>query len=135
LNIKELPLTQLLLVTPDKANFSALSAEIEKQGASVIWAASGSQALEMLAEATVDLVLTDEALGDMSGLEFVGRLVAINPMINCAAVSSLSPKAYHEASEGLGILMQLPPDPGPADGQRLMAHLNQILGLTGPTNK
>lgn len=128
-------MTQLLLVTSDKANFSELSAEIEKQGASISWAASGSQALETLAETPVDLVLTDETLGDMSGLEFVARQVAINPMTNCAAVSSLSAKAYHEASEGLGILMQLAPGPGPADGQRLMAHLNQILGLTAPTNK
>ncbi|BBO67641.1 hypothetical protein DSCA_15710 [Desulfosarcina alkanivorans] len=128
-------MTQLLLVTPDKANFSELSAEIEKQGASVIWAASGRQALDMLAETTVDLVLTDETLGDMSGLEFVSRQVAVNPMTNCAAVSSLSAKAYHEASEGLGILMQLPPGPGADDGQRLMTHLNQILGLTARTNK
>ena len=128
-------MTQLLLVTPDKANFSELSAEIEKQGASVSWAASGRRALEMLADTTVDLVLTDESLGDMSGLEFVAQLVAINPMTNCAAVSSLSPKAYHEASEGLGILMQLPPEPGAADGQRLLTHLNQILGLTAPKNK
>ncbi len=128
-------MTQLLLVTPDQANFSELSAEIEKQGASVSWAASGRRALEMLADTTVDLVLTDESLGDMSGLEFVAQLVAINPMTNCAAVSSLSPKAYHEASEGLGILMQLPPEPGAADGQRLLTHLNQILGLTAPKNK
>jgi len=126
-------LTRILLVTPDKANFSELSAEIEKQGASVSWAASGSQALGTLAETAVDLVLTDETLGDMSGLEFVGRLVATNPMINCAAVSSLSPRAYHEATEGLGILMQLPPGPGAVDGQRLIAHLNQVMGLTGPT--
>lgn len=128
-------MTRLLLVTPDKANFSELSAEIEKQGASVSWAASGRQALEMLTESPVDLVLTDETLGDMSGLEFVSRQVAINPMTNCAAVSSLSHKAYHEASEGLGILMQLPPGPKAADGQRLMDHLNQILGLTASTNK
>ena len=127
-------MTRILLVTPDKANFSELSAEIEKQGASVSWAASGSQALGTLAETAVDLVLTDETLGDMSGLEFVGRLVATNPMINCAAVSSLSPGAYHEATEGLGILMQLPPCPGAVDGQRLIAHLNQVMGLTGPTN-
>ncbi len=128
-------MTQILLITPNKANFSELSAEIEKQGAAVSWATSGSQGLETLGKTAVDLVLTDEALGDMSGLEFAKRLVAVSPMTNCAAVSALAPKAYHEASEGLGILMQLPPGPGRADGQRLMAHLNQILGLTAPTNK
>lgn len=130
-------MTQLLLVTPDKANFSDLSAEIEKQGGAIAisWATSGRQALETLSETPADLVVTDEKLGDMTGLEFVARLVAVNPMTNCAAVSALSPEAYHEASEGLGILLQLPPRPGPADGQRLMAHLNQILGLTSPMNR
>ena len=36
-------------------------------------------------------------------------------MINSAAVSSLSPEKFHEASEGLGILPQLPPRPGAHD--------------------
>ena len=112
-----------------------MSAGIEKQGGTIHWAASGDQALKTIGEQTVDLVVTDESLGDMTGLEFVKRLVAINPMINCAAVSSLSKEAYHEASEGLGILMQLPPKSGQADGERLMAHLNQILGLTGSQKK
>ena len=126
---------QLLFVTPDKANFADISAGIKKQGGAISWATSGGQALERIGTTTVDLVLTDETLGDMTGLEFVKRLVAINPMINCAAVSSLSKEAYHEASEGLGILMQLPPKSGQADGERLMAHLNQILGLTGSQKK
>ena len=123
-------MTQLLFVTPDRSNFADLSSEIEKQGGTIHWAASGDQALETIAEQAVDLVVTDERLDDMTGLEFVGRLVAVNPMINSAAVSSLSKKAYHEASEGLGILMQLPPSPDRTDGERLMAHLNQILGLS-----
>jgi DNA-binding NtrC family response regulator len=118
-----------LFVTPDRTTFADLSSEIKKQGGTVHWAASGDQALKTIGKQTVDLVVTDERLGDMTGLELVGRLVAVNPMINSAAVSSLSKEAYHEASEGLGILMQLPPKPGRADGQRLMAHLNQILGL------
>jgi hypothetical protein len=44
----------------------------------------------------------------MTGLKFVEKLVLTNPMINCAAVSSLSSKDFHAASEGLGILMPMP---------------------------
>ena len=123
-------MTQLLFVTPDRSNFADLSSEIKKQGGTVHWAASGDQALATIREQTVDLVVTDERLGDMTGLELIGRLVTLNPMINGAAVSSLSREGYHEASEGLGMLMQLPPLPSRADGKRLMAQLNQILGLT-----
>lgn len=123
-------MTQLLFVTTDKTNFADLSVIIETQGGTISWATSGSQALERIGKTAVDLVLADETLNDMTGLDLIKRLVAVNPMINCAAVSSLSKEAYHEASEGLGILMQLPPKPVRADGQRLMAHLNQILGLS-----
>ena len=123
-------MTQLLFVTPDRSNFADLSSEIMKQGVTINWVATGRQAQETISETTVDLVLTDERLDDMSGLELIKQLVADNPMINCAVISSLSKEAYHEASEGLGILMQLPPSPDRTDGERLMAHLNQILGLS-----
>ncbi len=123
-------MTRILCVTPDRSNLVDLASEIKQQGGAIQWAATGDQALETIAKQAVDLVVTDEHLGDMTGLELIARLVAVNPMINSAAVSSLSKEAYHEASEGLGVLMQLPPRPDPADGERLMAHLNQILGLS-----
>jgi DNA-binding NtrC family response regulator len=123
-------LTHHLLVTPDRSAFAELSLTIEARGGFISWAASGHQALAILSRAAVDLVVTDENLGDMNGLEFIKRVIAVNPMINCAAVSSLSPAAFHEASEGLGLLMQLSPKPGEVEGGRLMAHLNQVLQLT-----
>jgi CheY-like chemotaxis protein len=126
---KEQPLTQLLFVTTDKTNLADLSVVIETQNGNIIWATSGSQALGRIGKTAVDLVLADEILGDMTGLDLIKRLVAINPMINCAVVSSLSKEDFHETSEGLGILMQLPPNPSWADGERLMAHLNQVLRL------
>jgi len=122
------PLTRLLFVTTQKDRFDAMQTEIDACNGSVAWAASGLEALESLQKTPADLVVVDEDLGDMPGLTFVERLVAVNPMINCALVSSLSKKEYHEASEGLGVLMQLPTEPDRGDAQRLMAHLNQILG-------
>ncbi|WP_319524904.1 response regulator [uncultured Desulfosarcina sp.] len=121
------PLTQLLFVTNQKNRFAAMQAEIEARDGSVAWATSGLDALERLKQTPADLVVVDENLDDMPGLTFVERLVAVNPMINCALVSSLSGKEYHDASEGLGILMQLPIEPDRGDAKQLMAHLNQIL--------
>jgi len=121
------PLTQLLFVTTQQNRFAAIQAEIEAHNGSVARATSGHQALETLRNTPADLVVVDEDLGDMPGLTFVERLVAVNPIINCALVSSLSEKAYHEASEGLGILMRLPTEPDRGDAERLMTHLNQIL--------
>ncbi|MCK5229369.1 MAG: hypothetical protein KAR13_03835, partial [Desulfobulbaceae bacterium] len=77
-----------------------------------------------------DLVIIDEKFSDMTGLEFAEKLVTVNPMMNCAMVSSLSPEDFHEATEGLGILMQLPLASGKEDAEKLLKHLNSILNLT-----
>jgi predicted Fe-Mo cluster-binding NifX family protein len=121
------PLTQLLFVTTQKDRFAAMQEVIQARNGSVAWATSGLQALEILQKTPADLVVVDENLGDMPGLTFVERLVAVNPMINSALVSSLSEKKYHEASEGLGVLMQLPIKPDRGDAERLMDRLNQII--------
>lgn len=126
-------MTQVLIVTTDKNNLTDLSIGLEIPESAIQWASSGEKALAMIKAKAVDLVVADEQIGDMTGLAFLEKLVKINPMINCAAVSSLSKAEYHEASEGLGILMQLPVRPSQADGKALMAYLNKILGYTAAT--
>jgi YesN/AraC family two-component response regulator len=126
-------LTQALLVTTDKNNLKDLALGLDLPNGAIHWASSGDEALEIINQKTLDLVISDEQLADMTGLAFVEKLVKINPMINCAAVSSLSRSEYHEASEGLGILMQLPAPPSQSDGQALMAYLKKVLGFTAAT--
>jgi CheY-like chemotaxis protein len=124
---KERPLTQLILATADKTQFADFKAGLEASGGTIEWAGSGREVLDVIADTSVDLVIADEDLGDMNGLELVKRMVATNPMINCALVSALPPEAYHDASEGLGILMQLPSPPGKAEAKQLMEHLDKVL--------
>jgi CheY-like chemotaxis protein len=92
---------------------------------------SGEKALAMVSESAVDLVVTDEELGDMTGLEFARRLISLNPMINCATVSGLEPERFHEVSEGLGLMDQLPTRPGKEDAERLLRNLRLIKGEIG----
>ena len=80
----------------------------------------------------VDLVVVNENIGDMTGIEFMKKLLPINPMINSAAVSPLSPEEFHEASEGLGVLMQLPVSPGKLDAENLLQRLNDLRNLLTP---
>ena len=127
-------MTQVLFVTADKSNLTDLSLGLEIPQGVMQWASSGVQALEIIKNQAVDLVVTDEQLEDMTGLAFIEKLVKVNPMINCAAVSTLSKSDYHEASEGLGILMQLPSQPSQADGKALMAYLKKVLGFTAGTD-
>jgi len=119
----------ILLASRDKTSMSAFKAGLEEDDVQTAWAESGSYGLSMIAERNFDLVVTDENLGDMTGLEFIKTIIAQKPMVNCAAVSSLLPDDFHEASEGLGILMQLPVRPGKENAEELLRHLKNILAL------
>lgn len=92
----------------------------------------GSQVLSIISEAPFDLLVVDEILDDMSGLKLIELVIKKQPMLNCAAVSSLSSGDFHKASEGLGILMQLPAEPGRKAADQLLKHLNQIQSITTP---
>jgi len=120
----------ILLVSQNKTTMSALNAGLEENDAHITWAESGSFALSMIAERSFDLVVTNEELGDMTGLEFIKTLIAQKPMVNCAVVSSLLPEDFHEVSEGLGVLMQLPANPGREYAEELLGHLKKIMNLS-----
>lgn len=123
---------KLLLVSPDKSSLSELASALkEHDDVELLTTESGEKALAMVSESAVDLVVTDEELGDMTGLEFARRLISLNPMINCATVSDLEPERFHEVSEGLGLMDQLPTRPGKEDAERLLRNLRLIKGEIG----
>ena len=125
----EQKLIKILLVSRDKASMSAFKAGLEENKVQTTWAQSGGNALGKIAEEVFDLVITDENLDDMTGLELIEKVISKTPMVNCAAVSALLPADFHEASEGLGILMQLPARPGQEQAEKLLSHLKKILNL------
>ena len=65
---------------------------------------SGGAALDMLLEKQVDLVIVDETLKDMSGLDLARQVAVKNPLAAVALVSPLSEEAFHETTEGLGLV-------------------------------
>ena len=123
----------ILLASRDETSLAALKAGLEENKGQTAWADSGSYALSMIAEGDFDLVVTDENLGDMTGLEFIKTIIALKPMVNCAAVSSLLPDDFHEVSEGLGVFMQLPVNPGGEYAEDLLEHLKKILNIAVET--
>ena len=122
---------KILLVTTEKESFSEFATTLGKdEDVELSWSANGQEALEKISDNPVDLVAVNENIGDMTGIEFMKKLLMINPMINCAAVSSLSHKEFHEASEGLGVLMQLPVNPGEFEAKDLLKRLKNLKDLT-----
>ncbi len=123
---------KLLLVSPNKASLSGLaSALVEHGDVDLSWAESGEKALDIASDTAIDLVVTDERLGDMTGLEFAGRLLSVNPIINCASVSHLSSEDFREVSEGLGLMAQLAIQPSKEDAEKLLQRLRNLKSHMG----
>lgn len=124
---------KVLLVTKDSGRFSALEGRLRRQqDILVASAANGGAGLTQLANEKTDVVIVDEHLGDMGGIDFVKRLVKVNPLANTAIVSTLSDEEFHEATEGLGVLMQLPAQPQEKNAEALLAVLEKIGALMQP---
>ena len=119
-----------LLIGSDRNIFQELENVFIKNGVNISWSESGAQALEIISAHNFQIAITDEHLSDMTGIQLIRKLIESNPMINCAAISTLNRDKYHDQSEGLGLIMQLPARPGKEDGEELFRQLEKILNLT-----
>ncbi len=90
---------------------------------------SGAEALRVIRTNAPQLAIIDSELPDREPLALVQELLTVNATVNTAVVSPLSEEAFHEATEGLGILAHLSLRPGKSDAAELLGKLRQILGL------
>lgn len=91
---------------------------------------SGSRVLAAVSQAAPHLVIIDDQLPDLTPLDLVQRLLAVNALVNTAVISPLGEAEFHEASEGLGVLCGLPLEPGPHEAADLLGQLRKVLGPT-----
>ena len=118
-----------LMVSKEKVTFQGIIDTLVDENIDIYWSDSGTQALSLLLEKSIDLLIIDEQLPDMAGRQFIEKIVMKNPMINCVVASPLAHKEFHDAYEGLGVLMQFPVVPGKKDAQKLLEHMKQIFDL------
>lgn len=118
---------RILVVTSDPKRLAAFTDSLEaSHEIHVAWADSGAAALSDVMKHPPLGVIVDENLPDMPGLELVRRLLPINAMINTAVISGLPDAAFHETSEGLGILARLSPVPTESQARELLAQLKRL---------
>lgn len=124
----------IVFIAKDFSRFSVLVDRLkQEQDVELLPVATGAAGLEKLKGKRLDLVIVDEQLDDMSGIDFVKQFVNVNPLANTAIVGSLPGDEFHEVTEGLGVLMQLPPHPGKAEAEKLLDVLAKINGLLAPS--
>lgn len=118
----------LLLISKNEEGLAQLgSALAEGQQHRVSHCRRAVQAYETVAAEQIDAVIVDEEIDGGGGLEFIQELMRSHPFINCALVCSLHPDEFHEATEGYGVFMQLPPRPGQEEAAKICAHLAKII--------
>ena len=120
-------MSRILIVAAQPATFADFAACLEKKyGVEVLYAVSGEEALAIAGAKTVNTLVVDATLADGPGLTFVQKVTKVKPLANCALVSSLSPEDFHEATEGLGVFLQLPSVPGVVDAENMLQILKKI---------
>lgn len=118
----------IVLVSPRADTWDDFAAALGHQGQAEVMAAhTGAEALSAAREKGPAAMVIDQDLGDMSGIELARDVILINAMIHLALVSDRPEAIFHEATEGLGILMQLPPRPGRQEAVQLSERLAGVL--------
>lgn len=117
----------ILNVTEDRKQvepmLQALSSRVDTK---VVHATSAKFAMERVGFQEIDVVIVSENLPDRKGKDFIEDLTKVNPFIASVMISGLDHDDFHEETEGLGVLMQLPENPGPAEAGELIEKLQQI---------
>lgn len=120
----------IMLVRKDSASLKGLESGLRKRNEiELLCVTSKRQALESIEKKGIDVVVTDAELADEEPLSLVTELMQRRPLINCAMVNSLSPEDFHEYTEGLGVFMQLPLNPGEREAGKMLEILDSIDAL------
>lgn len=99
---------------------------LKGEGIETLCAKSAAEALDLARGARPQLLIADQGLPDMAPLDLAARALHVDAFINTAVVSELPDEEFHEKSEGLGVLAQLPLSPGPDDAKRLAGSLKGL---------
>jgi two-component SAPR family response regulator len=122
---------QILLVGGDQSSFNAFMLTLQdEKHIGMTFVDSAEQAMQTLERTKVDVAVVSSELADMSGLQFVRQLVVQQPFVNCALVSPLYSHEFHEQTEGLGVFMQLPVNPGAEAALEMIEHLERIYQIS-----
>jgi len=125
---------KVLLVSQEKKVFKALEAGFSDNNISTEWVNSGQDAVSLLTNKKFDLFITNEKLPVIKARQLIEKALFQNAMMNSVVLSQLSHKDFHEAYEGLGVLMQFPLKPETEHFQNLMEHLDRIDRISKQTN-
>lgn len=118
---------ELLLVTSRPESWNECLPVLRSGDCTLKEAASLEEAKALIKAAPPVLAILDLGPDDKALRQAVIDIMMIDASVHTAVVSDMDPEAFHEATEGLGILMSLPSSPTAEDARRLLAALSGVL--------
>lgn len=93
-----------ILIVDDDINYLGMMKELlEDKGINVLCAGSGEEAVGILEQKAVSLVLTDFKMPGMDGLEFAGKARALDPFVPIIMVTGSITAGLDEKARDTGI--------------------------------
>jgi DNA-binding NtrC family response regulator len=118
----------IVLVTDRSEQLKGFSEDLLQESALRVQVVeSAKAAVEAVGYSAPLLVVVDHQVGTASGLEIVRQLLSVDAFVHTAVLSDLDDGAFHEQSEGLGVLCRLPILPGRQEARNLIERLRQML--------
>ena len=106
----------------------------EKRGLEVEVARSTDEAASRLRSAPPSLLLFDGSRLSSDAIRAEAtRLLMVNAMVNMVVISPVSDEDFHEATEGLGILMRVSEDELPSRIDEVLGALRAVTGVSRQT--
>jgi DNA-binding response OmpR family regulator len=117
----------ILLVTSRPAQLKEFVQTLDRDKETVVVTVESIQEAILAAEELRPLlVIVDDQVWGVAGLDIIRRLIEVNAFIQTAVISELSDREFHNRSEGLGILSKLPLIPMKNDAQKLIKQLEIV---------
>ena len=118
---------RILLVTNKRESLETLARALNAEASVALeWAHEREDAQKRFRDWRPDLVVVDEYVGYLTNFEFIRQIMAIDTRICTAAVSRLPRESFHDMTDGLGRVAQLPPGAGILEAERLLALLEAV---------
>jgi len=118
---------RIAMITARKGPLAAFRAGLEQRNARVDEFADGWSFLQAAPSRSWNLVIVDGLR--LPFREILARLLAFDARLNTAVITDLTPPAFHQETEGLGVLCSLPAQPAAADVGPLLERLTAVGGL------
>lgn len=110
----------LLVVDDEDRILSALKRVLRREGFELLFAGSPSEALSLLAAHSIDFVLSDHKMPEMTGLELLERVAGRWPDVGRALITGWPEEVPAGRAKAAGILAVLPKPWDDAELKRLL---------------